>query len=207
MTGAELAKMCRARGSGRITCFPGMKSAPQYPMAVDRACWHGEPVVMVVAETRALAEDAASWSRSTGRSCPSSAHRRRTALEPGTPVLHPELGDNLAFRKVVDTGGVDAAFAAADVVVKGTFSFGRHTAVSLEPRALVADYEVLAAPDDPYQQPGAAHDPDRVRAHAPGARAQRAVVAPDVGGSFGLKIHTFGDEIAATAAAISWDGR
>ena len=43
MTGAELAKMCVGPWVGTLTCFPGMKSAPQYPMAVDRACWHGEP--------------------------------------------------------------------------------------------------------------------------------------------------------------------
>src|SRR6476646_9660558 len=58
MTGAELAKMCTAPWVGTLTCFPGMKSAPQYPMAVDRACWVGEPVALVVARTRAEAEDA-----------------------------------------------------------------------------------------------------------------------------------------------------
>ena len=44
MTGAELAKMCSAPWVGTLTCFPGMKSAPQYPMAVDRACWQGEQI-------------------------------------------------------------------------------------------------------------------------------------------------------------------
>jgi carbon-monoxide dehydrogenase large subunit len=38
MTGAEIAEMCTAPWVGTLTCFPGMKSAPQYPMAVDRAC-------------------------------------------------------------------------------------------------------------------------------------------------------------------------
>src|SRR5262245_4999205 len=59
MTGAELAKLCTGPWVGTLTCFPGMKSAPQYPLAVDRACWVGEPVAMVVARTRAEAEDAA----------------------------------------------------------------------------------------------------------------------------------------------------
>ncbi len=202
MTGAELAKMCVGPWVGTLTCFPGMKSAPQYPMAVDRACWHGEPVVMVVAETRALAEDACELVAIDWEELPVVAHKE-TALEPGTPALHPELGDNLAFRKVVDTGGVDAVFAAADVVVKGTFSFGRHTAVSLEPRALVADY-------DKYSQRLTIHTSSQVphMIQTVFARTLQVpehnvrVVAPDVGGSFGLKIHTFGDEIAATAAAI-----
>ena len=59
ITAAELAGKVTGPWVGTLTCFPGMKSAPQYPMAVERACWVGEPVAMVVAETRALAEDAA----------------------------------------------------------------------------------------------------------------------------------------------------
>ena len=42
MTGAELAERCTGPWVGTLTCFEGMKSAPQYPMAVDRACWQGE---------------------------------------------------------------------------------------------------------------------------------------------------------------------
>src|ERR1700716_521064 len=114
MTGAELAKMCTAPWVGTRTCFPGRKSARQYPMAVDRACWQGEPVVIVVAQTRALAEDAAELVEIEWQELPVVAHKE-TALDPKTAVLHPELGDNLAFRKVIDTGDVDAAFAPAQL--------------------------------------------------------------------------------------------
>ena len=44
-----------------------------------------------------------------------------TALAPGTPAIHPELGDNLCFTRNFDTGGVDAAFASADAVVECVF--------------------------------------------------------------------------------------
>src|SRR6516225_2658864 len=118
MTGAEIAKMCTAPWVGTLTCFPGMKSAPQYPMAVDRACWQGEPVVIVIAQTRALAEDATELVDIEWEPLPAVADKER-ALDPNGPVLHKQLGDNLAFRKVIDTGGVDAAFAAADIVVEG----------------------------------------------------------------------------------------
>ena len=111
MTGAEIAKMCTAPWVGTLTCFPGMKSAPQYPMAVDRACWQGEPVVMVVAQTRALAEDAAELVEIEWQELPAVAHKE-TALDPqDARCCIADLGDNLAFRKVIDTGGVDAAFA------------------------------------------------------------------------------------------------
>ena len=117
-------------------------------MAVDRACWVGEPVAMVVARTRAEAEDAAEHVRIEWQELPAVADKK-TALAPGTPVIHAELGDNLAFRKVIDTGNVEAAFAAADLVVEETFDFGRHTAVSLEPRTLLAALTTRARASSP----------------------------------------------------------
>ena len=203
MTGADVAKMCTAPWVGTLTCFPGMKSAPQYPMAVDRACWHGEPVVMVVAQSRALAEDAAELVEVEWQELPAVAHKE-TALDPEAPVLHADLGDNVAFRKVIDTGGVDAAMQAADVIVDGTFDFGRHTAVSLEPRAILADYDKHTPRLTIYTSSQVPHMIQTVFARTLGVPEHNVrVVAPDVGGSFGLKIHTFGDEIAATAAAMA----
>ena len=202
MTGAELAKMCTAPWVGTLTCFPGMKSAPQYPMVVDRACWQGEPVVMVVAQTRALAEDAAELVDIEWWELPA-ATEKKTALDPKTPVIHPDLGDNLAFRKVVESGDVDKAFKAADFVVEGTFDFGRHTAVSLESRALLADYDKHSQLLTIYTSSQVPHMIQTVFARTLGIQEHQVrVIAPDVGGSFGMKIHTYGDEVATTAAAM-----
>ncbi len=202
MTGAELARLCTAPWVGTLTCFPGMKSAPQYPMAVDRACWQGEPVVMVVAHTRALAEDAAERVEIEWQELPAVTDKA-AALAKNAPVLHAALGDNLAFRKVIDTGGVDAAFAASDTIVEGTFEFARHTAVSLEPRIVLADYDKHTPRLTLYTSSQVPHMIQTVFARTLGVPEHNVrVVAPDVGGSFGLKIHTYGDEIAATAAAM-----
>lgn len=202
MIGADLAKMCTGPWVGTLTCFPGMKSAPQYPMVVERACWQGEPVVMVVAQTRALAEDAAELVEIEWQELPAVIDKE-TALDPKTPVLHPELGDNLAFRKTIDSGGVDASFESADIVVKETFSFGRHTAVSLEPRALLADYDKYTQRLTIYTSSQAPHMMQTIFARTLGVPEHNVrVVAPDVGGSFGLKIHTYGDEFATIAAAM-----
>ncbi|MCL6646356.1 MAG: hypothetical protein K6U88_15600 [Dehalococcoidia bacterium] len=86
VTGAEVAQMCRPY-VGVLAHIAGMRSAPQYPLAVSRACWQGEPVVAVLAETRAQAEDAAQlveieWEALAPVTDP------ETALDPGTPVLH-----------------------------------------------------------------------------------------------------------------------
>lgn len=202
MTGAELAYLCTGPWVGTLSCFEGMKSAPQHPMAVDRACWQGEPVVMVVASTRAQAEDAAELVEIKWEELPS-ATEKETALDPDTPVIHADLGDNLAFEKSIDNGNVDAAFEAADIVVEEIFDFGRHTAVSLEPRALIADYDPGTEHLTVYTSSQVPHMIQALYARTLGVPEHNVrIVAPDVGGSFGLKIHSFGDEIAATAASI-----
>jgi carbon-monoxide dehydrogenase large subunit len=202
MTGAEVARLCTGPWVGTLTCFPGMKSAPQYPMAIDRACWVGEPVAIVLAGTRAEAEDAAELVAVEWQELPA-ATEKKTALDPATPVIHPHLGDNLAFRKTIDTGGVDEIFANADLVIEEELEFGRHTGVSLEPRALLAAYDKGSGKLTITTSSQCPHMIQYVFAHTLGIADHNVqIIAPDVGGSFGLKIHTYGDEVAAAAAAI-----
>ncbi|MFT6673595.1 MAG: carbon-monoxide dehydrogenase large subunit, partial [Afipia broomeae] len=202
MTGAELAEMCTGPWVGTLTVFDKMKAEPQYPMAVDRACWHGEAVVMVVAETRAQAEDAGELVMIDYEELPV-VIRKEKAILPESPVIHPNLGDNIAWEKTLGTGDVDKAFAEADHVLEETFEFGRHTAVSLEPRIVLADYDPGTEHLTIHTSSQCPHMIETVFARTLGVPEHKVrIIAPDVGGSFGLKIHTFGDEVAATAAAI-----
>ena len=202
MTGAELAEMCTGPWVGTLTVFDKMKAEPQYPMAVDRACWHGEAVVMVVAETRAQAEDAGELVMIDYEELPV-VIRKEKAILPDSPVIHPNLGDNIAWEKTLGTGDVDKAFAEADHVLEETFEFGRHTAVSLEPRIVLAEYDPGTEHLTIHTSSQCPHMIETVFARTLGVPEHKVrIIAPDVGGSFGLKIHTFGDEVAATAAAI-----
>ena len=202
MTGAELAEMCTGPWVGTLTVFDKMKAEPQYPMAVDRACWHGEAVVMVVAETRAQAEDAGELVMIDYEELPV-VIRKEKAILPDSPVIHSNLGDNIAWEKTLGTGDVDKAFAEADHVLEETFEFGRHTAVSLEPRIVLADYDPGTEHLTIHTSSQCPHMIETVFARTLGVPEHKVrIIAPDVGGSFGLKIHTFGDEVAATAAAI-----
>jgi CO/xanthine dehydrogenase Mo-binding subunit len=202
MTGTDLKRLCTRPWVGTLACFPGMKSAPQYPMAVDKACWAGEPVVLLVARTRAEAEDAAQLVDIAWEELPAVVDKH-TALTRDAPVIHAGLGDNLAFRRSIDTGEVEAAFASADVVVEETFEFGRHTAVSLEPRSVLAQYDKATGKLTIITSSQCPHMIQRVLAEMlaiPDHNVQ--IIAPDVGGSFGLKIHSYGDEVATVAAAM-----
>jgi aerobic carbon-monoxide dehydrogenase large subunit len=198
VTGAELAKVCTP-WVGVLTHLKGLKSAPQHAIAVERACWQGEAVVAVVARTRALAEDAAELVEVTYEELPAVTDAE-TALDAGTPVIHPELGDNLAFERKLDAGEVDKAFAAADAIAEATFLFGRHTGVTNEPRAVVADWNEGAQRLTVHHGTQAPHMMQNIFAkHLGLAEHQVRVVTDDVGGSFGIKVHVYADEMAAVA--------
>jgi carbon-monoxide dehydrogenase large subunit len=198
VTGRELAEVMTP-WVGVLTHLKGIKSAPQYPIAVERACWQGEAVCAVVARTRALAEDAAELVEVAYEELPAVTDAE-TALDPGTPIIHPELGDNLTFERTVDTGKVDEALAGSDAVVETTFRFGRHTGVCLEPRAIVADWNAGEQRLTAYQATQAPHMMQNLFAkHLDIAEHQVRVVTKDVGGSFGIKVHTYADEMATVA--------
>jgi carbon-monoxide dehydrogenase large subunit len=198
VTGAELANICTP-WVGVLTHLKGLKSAPQHAIAVGKACWQGEAVAAVVAKTRALAEDAAELVEVDYEPLPPVTDAE-TALDPATPVIHSELGDNLAFERKLDAGEVDPAFRDADAVVETTFVFGRHTGVTLEPRAIVADWNPGEARLTVYQGTQAPHMMQNIFAKHLGLEEHQVrVVCKDVGGSFGIKVHVYADEMATAA--------
>jgi carbon-monoxide dehydrogenase large subunit len=198
VTGKDLASVITP-WVGVLSHMKGLKSAPQHAIAIDRVCWQGEAVVAVVATGRALAEDAAEAVQVVYEELEATTDMR-TALDSQTPIIHPMLGDNLAFERVFDAGHVDQAFAASDEVVDAEFLFGRHTGVTLEPRAVVADWNAAEAKLTIYQGTQAPHMVQNIAAlHLGLQESQVRVVCKDVGGSFGIKVHIYADEMATYA--------
>jgi aerobic carbon-monoxide dehydrogenase large subunit len=138
VTGAELAKIITP-WVGVLTHLKGIKSAPQHAIAVDVARWQGEAVAAVVARTRAEAEDARALVLVEYEELPAVIDPE-SALDEATPVIHPALGDNLCFERRCTAGDLDGGLAQADEIVEAIFRFGRHTGVTNEPRAIVADW-------------------------------------------------------------------
>jgi len=198
VTGAELATVITP-WVGVLTHLKGLKSAPQAPIAVERACWQGEAVCAVVAKTRAQAEDACELVDITYDELPAVTDAE-TALDSKTAVIHPSLGDNLCFERKLEVGAVDKAFAEADTVVETTFVTGRHTGVTNEPRSIVADWNAGEDRLTVYQGTQAPHMmQDLFAKHLSLRHDQVRVVTKDVGGSFGIKVHTYADEMATVA--------
>ena len=198
VTGPELAKVMTP-WVGVLTHLKGLKSAEQSPLAIERACWQGEAVCAVVARTRAEAEDACELVDVTYEELPAVVDAE-TALDAKTPAIHPTLGDNLCFERKLDVGAVDKAFAEADAVVETTFVTGRHTGVCNEPRAVVADWNPGEQRLTVYHATQAPHMmQDLFALHLGLEHQQVRILTKDVGGSFGIKVHTYADEMATVA--------
>ncbi|MBV9191730.1 MAG: xanthine dehydrogenase family protein molybdopterin-binding subunit [Betaproteobacteria bacterium] len=179
----------------------GIKSPPQHAIAIERACWQGEAVAAVVAESRSQAEDAVALIEAEWKELPVVVDMDDALA--GRNVIHPDLGDNICFKREHDTGGVDDAFSSAVVVVEETFHFGRHTGVCLEGRAILADYNAGEHSLTVYHATQAPHMmQDIFSRHLNIPEANVRVITKDVGGSFGIKVHVYPDEMATAAISV-----
>src|SRR5271169_4312491 len=124
LDGKAIAQYCTP-WVGVLAHLKGIKSPPQHAVAVDRACWQGEAVAAVVAETRAQAEDAAQLIEAEWEELPVVVDMEESLSN--ITVIHPALGDNICFHRDFKTDGFDEAWSKADLVVEETYEFGRHT--------------------------------------------------------------------------------
>jgi carbon-monoxide dehydrogenase large subunit len=200
-TGADLLKHVQPMVA-TLAHFKGMKAAAQYCLAVDRVCWQGEPMVAIVANSRHEAEDAAQLVIVDYEELPVVTDME-TALDETAYVIHPELGTNLCFERVVTTDTYDDVSAKADFIVERTFRFPRHTGVCLEGRSVIGDF---SAPDGRltvYISHQAPHMIQDCYARLLGLTESAVrVICRDVGGSYGIKTHVYGDELATCAIAM-----
>lgn len=169
-------------------------------LARDRVSYVGQPVAVVVAGDRRAAEDAAELVRVTYRALPAVLDPR-AALEPDSPRVHPHLADNEAARIGYSFGDVDAARASAAAVVRRRLRIGRHAAMPMECRGVLA----ATGPDGRVDLVTSTQIPHRVRdaiCLATGLPADRVRVrAVDVGGGFGGKANVYGEEAVLLALA------
>jgi carbon-monoxide dehydrogenase large subunit len=200
-TGKDLAKICKP-WVGTLDHFHGMKSSPQLPLAVGKVVWAGQAVVAVVARTRALAEDAAEQVAVDYEELDPVADLD-AAQQTDATIINPELGSNTCFTLQLDSGDTDTAFKDAAVAVDEDFVFGRHTAVTLEPRAIIAHYDasegqlvVHHATQTPYQFQ------DLYSRHYGIPESRVRVIAPDIGGSFGMKLHVYHEDMAVVGLSM-----
>jgi carbon-monoxide dehydrogenase large subunit len=201
VTGKDVAEICTPY-VGILTHLQGMRSPPQYPLAVGRARWQGEPVAAVAAATRAQAEDALELISVDYKELPAVTDME-AALADDSPVIWDEYKSNLCWERLVDVGDVETALAGSAFVAEAEFDFGRHTGVTLEPRSIVADYDSAEDKLTVYHSTQGPHMMQAIFAKHFGLEEHKVrIIAKDVGGAFGIKIHTYGDELGTVALSM-----
>jgi aerobic carbon-monoxide dehydrogenase large subunit len=169
----------------RMYPLPGMDRLLQPPLAEGAVRYSGEPVAVVVADSRYAAEDAlerivVEYERLEPLVDP------ELALASGSPVLHDGAGSNLAGEIRISYGDVQAAFEEADLVVRERLSCQRHGAVPLEPRGLLAEADSRSGRVTVWGAAKVPHTNRRILARLLGLPEQQVrLVELDVGGGFG----------------------
>jgi CO/xanthine dehydrogenase Mo-binding subunit len=190
----------------------GLYMGDKPPLARGKVRYHGEPVVAIVADDEAAAQHALRLVKVVYSPLPALGSPRE-AMAPDAPVLHPNLGSyakipdifpepgtNIANRTRIRKGDPAQAFAEADVVVEGEFSFPPGDHVAMEPRVAIAEYglngrlEVTSTTQSPFEVrtllAKSLHIPER----------RIVVLAPPLGGGFGGKAGIMLEPLASLLA-------
>jgi len=181
--------------------MPGYYATPIRPLAHGKVRYVGEPVVAVIAESRYVAEDAVELIVIDFDPLPVAVDAE-AALAADAPRLHEEAESNVIVAREFKRGDVDAALADAPVKVKDRFRMRRKTAVAMEPRACLAEYDAGRDALTLYsatQVPGILRDALSGALDLPGHRLR--VIAPDVGGGFGGKGSLYAEDFLVCVAA------
>ncbi|MFQ5795085.1 MAG: xanthine dehydrogenase family protein molybdopterin-binding subunit [Candidatus Bipolaricaulia bacterium] len=193
ITGAQLRPLIKPIRA--LLNAPEYQMIDWYPLAWDKVRYVGEAVAAVVAVDRYRAEDAAARVRVEYEPLPVVA-RARDAMAAGSPLVHEELSNNTLFHVHIGSEAGEDDFDAAAVHVRAMFQHPRVTGLAIENCGVLASYHretdelvVWSSTQIPHLLRDLLsqcldHPENRLR-----------VVAPDVGGGFGIKMHAFPEEL------------
>jgi carbon-monoxide dehydrogenase large subunit len=186
-----------------------LKQPPHWPLAKDKARYVGDPVAVVVAESRALAVDAAELVEVDWEPLPAVTDVKE-ALADGAPLVHDDLGTNNAGTWDFELDSPAPRRAHADpffedaslVKVKAEYFLRRLIPNAMEPRSVLAVPNLAQGEFTLYT---ASQIPHFIRTFLTIElgipEAKMRVIAPDVGGGFGSKLEHYGEEAVAVAVA------
>ena len=200
-SGADLAD----QWAGGLPCaWPvteDIKLATHWPLAVDKARYAGDGVAVVIADSRALAKDAAELVQVDYEPLPAVSDVE-AALGDDAPILHDDLGTNHCYTWKLEAGETERLFAEAAVTVKERYYQNRLIPNAIEPRGVIVqpvptqgEYTMWSA----TQIPHILRTTLTLVTGIPEAKLR--VIAPDVGGGFGSKLNVYAEEALCLALA------
>ena len=186
-----------------------VKNPPHNPLAKDKARHVGDPVAVVVAESRALAKDAIELVEVDWDPLPAVTGIKE-ALAPGAPIVHEEFGTNDAGSWSIEGDSPVPRRAPSApffddpelVKIKEEYYLGRLIPNAIEPRGVVVDPKVPVGEYTVYSSTQIPHILRTALVIATGIpEAKLRVVAPDVGGGFGSKLEVYAEDAICLALA------
>lgn len=200
ITGAE---MCRLASPIRARLEnPGYKQTEWPALAFEKVRFVGDPLAVVVADNRYLAEDALEHVRVEYDPLEAVVDADQS-MRPDAPRIHDALPDNVLLHLAFDNGGVETAFARADLILRETFRLPRATAAPIENRGVLAHFDRTTGILTVWTSTQTPHLVRTGLADCLGfPESKLRVIAPTVGGAFGMKMHLFPEEIVVAALAL-----
>lgn len=185
--------------TGRI---PGLERSQQFPIATTKVRYVGDPVAVVVAASRYIAEDAIELI-DVAYEAVGPVTDARQSMQAGAPQLHDAVPNNIAANFHVDVGDVDGAFADCDLILEEEFSTQRHGAVPLETRGLVAEFDEGRGLLTMWGPTKMTHTNWRILSDLIGL-PQSCIhfIEPEVGGGFGARGEFYPEDFLIPFAAM-----
>ena len=186
----------------RLAPIPGVERFLQRPIASKKVRFVGEPIAVVVAETQGIAEDALGLIELDIASLP--AVTDWNSASGGTTLLFEEHGTNIAARYSVDLGAAEAAFRSADYRRRETFRCHRQTALPMETRGLIAEWDDARRHLSVWGSTKVLWHNRKATAEALGlALEQVDLIGLDVGGGFGVRGELYPEDFLIPFVALA----
>ncbi len=182
---------------------PGMRTPERLSLATDKVRFVGEPIVAIAAVSRAVAEDAIEIVDIEYESLPVVVDAEKSLGHPGNALLYEEWGDNVLFHDEHRSPNTDEEFQRADMVVKERLVSNRYSPTPMETRAIIASYD---RNEESLLIYASTQFPHVLRTFLSQtldfAENKIRVVAPKVGGGFGIKSAVFQDEVSTVILSM-----
>ena len=200
-SGADLAE----EWAGSLPCaWPvteDIKIPNHWPITQDKARYAGDAVAVVIADSRALAKDAAEFISVEYEPLPAVTDVEAAAKD-GAPVVHDDFGTNVSYVWTLSAGEVDKLFAEAAVTVKERYRQQRLVPNAIEPRSILVQPNPASGEYTMWTATQVPHVLRTTMTLVTGIpEAKLRIVAPDVGGGFGSKLDVYAEEALCLALA------
>ena len=185
---------------------PGFKITHRHALATDRVRFVGDAVAVILAETAYVADDAVELIAVDYEPLAAVADIT-SALAPDAPAVHDYIENNIVFEGEQKPDGFDAVFDTADRILEGEFTTARVAVVSMETRGCVASFDRRRGALTVWSSTQLPHILRTALCEFldfPDTKLQ--VIAPDVGGGFGMKAYVYPEELIAAALAVKHRG-